>query len=204
MQNTDLQEYDAETGEVTIIETDDSAHDIEYTEPAEKPVTNVARQTMIGDLRDVVLDIFKDKRFTGKAWVDMKEGEQKAVAQMVTDHVTEAVVRSIDIIHSDGQKHIKAVLRQVTVKDGYKAVFECSASDKLRHELVDSQGDTILVVLTNTDAYLGEREKVKFDKDEPELPMKEIEIPIPEDNENYETENRTSNGSLEAQADEYI
>jgi hypothetical protein len=132
----------------------------------------------------------------------MKEGEQKAVAQMVTSHVTEAVVRSIDIIHSDGQKHIKAVLRQVTVKDGYKAVFECSASDELRHDLVDSQGNTILVVLTNTDAYLGEREKVKFDKDEPKLPMKEHEEP--EDNKNYETENRTSNGSLEAQADEYI
>jgi hypothetical protein len=146
--------------------------DTEAAKPVEESkVIQVARQTMVGDLRDVLLNIMRDRKFTGKAWKDMKEDEQREVNQMITDAVQEAVVRSIDIIQSDGEKHIKAILKQVTVKDGFKGVFECSAHDDLRHELVDAQGDTILVVLTNSEAYLGEREKVKFDKDQPDLPV---------------------------------
>lgn len=132
------------------------------------PVT-VARATMIGDIRDMVLDIIRDKRYTGKAWKDMNEAEQKSVANMVSVQAEEAVARAVDIIHSDGQRHIKAILKQVTVKDGYKAVFEMSAHDELRHELVDAQGDSILVVLADHNRYAEDVKPVKIDKDQPEL-----------------------------------
>lgn len=172
-----------------------------------KPETTpVARKTMIGDLRDVVLNILRDTRYTGKAWKDMKEQEQRDVASMVTLQVEEAVVRAIDIIHSDGHKHIKAILEQVVV-----AVFKASKMDELRHELADAQGDSILVCLTNTDAYLGEREKVKFDKDQPELAVdqghEEADVSTePTEEEDYdETEHASAEGGegLEQEAAQY-
>jgi hypothetical protein len=163
----------------------------------------VARDTMVCDLRDLIINIMRDKKYTGKAWKDMSEGEQRDLVQRVTNGVQGAVIRAIDIVKTDGQKHIKAVLEQVTVKDGYKGVFKCSKNSELRHELTDSQGKTILVVLTDEEAYMKEGEEVEYDKDEPELPIDDEQT---EDESHDETETKkekTANAStFEREADE--
>lgn len=130
----------------------------------------VARQTMVGDLRDVCLDIIRNPKLSGKAWKDMKESEQKDVVNRINSRVESSVISAIDVIAAGGRPHIKVLVEQVVVKDGIKGVFKCSKHDVLRHELCDSQGSVALVVLTNTEDYLGEREAVKFDKDQPTLP----------------------------------
>lgn len=135
----------------------------------------VAKATMMGDLRDVCLDIFKHPNIKGKAWKDMTEAEQREIAGMIENKSREAVVRAIDIIASEGRKHIKVLLKQVTVKDGLKGAFECSKAHELRHDLIDAQGDNVLIVFTSTDKYLGESRRVKFDKDQPSLPATETE-----------------------------
>lgn len=130
----------------------------------------VAKATMMGDLRDVCLDIFKHPNIKGKAWKDMSEAEQREIAGMIEMKTRTAVVRAIDIIASEGRRHIKVLLKQVTVKDAIKGQFECSKHQDLRYDLIDAQGDNVLVVLTGADKYLGESRRVKFDKDQPELP----------------------------------
>lgn len=131
----------------------------------------VAKATMMGDLRDICLDIFKHPNIKGKAWKDMSEAEQREVAAMIENKCRSSVTRAIDIIASEGRKHIKVLLKQVTVKDGLKGQFECSKAHELRHDLIDAQGDNVLVVFTSADKYLGEKSKVKYDKDQPELPV---------------------------------
>lgn len=196
------------TGENQPNQTEEKTETTAPQKPKKDPeaVANVARQTMVGDIRDTVLDILRDKRYTGKAWKDMKEAEQREVTAMIVDRLREAVVRAIDIIQSDGEKHIKAILKQVTVKDGYKGVFECSAHDELRHELVDAQGSVVLIVMTNSDEYLGEREKVKFDKDQPDLPAtgaeETDESEEEADDKTDEDEDSDEESELEKEADD--
>lgn len=131
----------------------------------------VAKATMMGDLRDICLDIFKHPNIKGKAWKDMSEAEQREVAAMIENKCRSAVTRSIDIIASEGRKHIKVLLKQVLVKDGIKGTFECAKSHELRHDLIDAQGDNVLVVFTSAEKYLGESRKVTYQKDQPELPV---------------------------------
>lgn len=129
----------------------------------------VAKATMVGDLRDVMLAILKDNNLGGKTWAELKEGEQRQVVDMLETRARSSVVRAIDIIASEGRRHIKVILKQVTIKDGLKGVFECSKGNELRHDLIDAQGENVLVVLTNTEQYLGKGNKVKIDKDQREL-----------------------------------
>ena len=164
-------------------------------------VVAVAKNTMTGDMRDIVLDILRDKTLTGKAWKDMTEDQQKDVVREIGNRIQGAVARAIDIIHSDGQKHIKAILKQVVVKDGYKGVFECSSSHELRHKLADAQGKTILVVITDEADYEGERAGVEYDKDQKELPVDETEADGIEQELEDETNESESYG-LEKEADE--
>jgi len=131
---------------------------------------NIAKQTMVGDLRDLVLALFKDRE---KTWKEMSEGEQRSVAQQAQFWIQDSVEKACDIIAADGRKVIKGTLEQVTVKDGYKSVIKTAQSDPLRHELVDSAGSIVLMVVSDASEYSEVLEPVETDKDEPELPMED-------------------------------
>lgn len=139
------------------------------SEEIDETVSNVAKETMVGDLRDVCLQIIRDPKLTGKAWKDMTEAQQRDVAQTITDRVSDAVVRGVQIIAANGQRQIIGTLEQVVVKDGIKAVLKCSQHDELRHELMDAAGDAVAIVLTGAEEFIGVGEKVKIDKDQPDL-----------------------------------
>lgn len=140
----------------------------EQTETQDR-VIEVAKSTMTGDLRDIVLEIFKAPTLGKKTWKEMSEQEQRQTVDIIEKRVHTAVVRAIDIVSAEGQRHVKAILKSVTVKDGIKIAAECVKSTELRHELMDAQGDTVLVVMTGVDRFIGERKGVKFDKDQPDL-----------------------------------
>lgn len=140
---------------------------------------NISKSTMTGDLRDVLIDIMRDKSYTGKSWKDMSEDEQRAVRDRITSVVEFSVARAVDIIASEGRRHVKVLLKSVTIKDGIKGSFETSKAAELRHELIDAQGDNVLIVLLGSDKYTGEKSPVKIDKDQPSL--------IKEKDENVET-----------------
>lgn len=134
---------------------------------------NVAKETLLGDIRDVALQIIKDPKLTGKCWKDMNEEEQRLVVCKITDRARDAIINAVDLIASDGNKAIKAVLTQVTVKDGFKGVFQFGESEKLRHELVDAQGKNILITLIDAHDFVGEGEEVEIDPDQRELSINE-------------------------------
>ena len=146
------------------------------TSDIDQDVVAVAQQTMVGDLRDVCLQIMKDPKTTGKAWKDMSESEQRDTAEKITDRVEDAVIQGVRIISANGQRQIIGTLEQVTNKDGMKSVIKTSAHDDLRHDLNDNVGCAVAIVLSGAEDYVGIGEKVKFDKDQPELPVDDGEL----------------------------
>lgn len=149
--------------------TEEQAANTEKTEAADR----IARQTLIGDLRDVCINIMKDPNLTGKAWKDMNEAQQSNIIELVTSNVSSSVVRAVDLIRAGGQPNIKCLMKQVLVKDGVKIQLECSKEHERFHDLVDAQGDRVLLVLAGTEEYLGEQDEVETDPDQPELPIQE-------------------------------
>lgn len=131
--------------------------------------SDIAKSTMTGDLRDVLLDVMQDKSLTGKAWKDMSEEQQRRTRDMIVQRIEGSVGRAVDIIASEGRKHVKVLLKQVMIKDSIKGSFEAPKTVDLRYDLIDAQGDTCLIVLTGADKYKGEKGPVKIDKDQPDL-----------------------------------
>ena len=158
----------------------------------------VASRTMTGDLRDVLIDIMRTPKLTGKAWKDMSEDEQRQVRDQITSKVDFAVSRAVDIIKSEGRQHVKVLLKSVTIKDGIKGSFEAPKASELRHELIDAQGDTCLIVLLGSEKYKGERAPVKIDKDQPELPTE----PSKEKNANEEPAHNPETGEIIEEGEE--
>lgn len=131
----------------------------------------IARETMTGDIRDCILDVLKHG--LGKPWEQHSEFEQRDLVDKAEKAARESVNNAVDIIVADGRPTIVADLESITVKDGIKAIVKLSKGDELRHNLIDSQGKTVLLVVTDKDSYKGEKAPAAIDKDQPSLPMTE-------------------------------
>jgi len=81
----------------------------------EETVSSVAQETMVGDLRDVCLQIIRNPKLTGKAWKDMDEAQQRDVAQQITDRVKDSVVKAVRIVAANGQRQIIGVGEKVKI-----------------------------------------------------------------------------------------
>lgn len=136
----------------------------EQTNPAEK----IARETMTGDLRDCLLDFLKHDK-NPLPWNMQGEQQQQDAIDKVTKAVNHAVEKAVTIIAAGGRATIRATVDQVVIKDGLKATLTMSKADPLRHELSDAQGNVVLLVVCDKDAYEGERKAALPDPDQPKL-----------------------------------
>lgn len=210
---------------MTTEENQDQNEDQNEDNQIEEAVIAVAKKTMVGDLRDVCLQIIKDPKLTGKAWKDMNEAQQKDVVSTITHRMEDAVVQAVQVIAANGQRQVIGTLEQVTNKDGMKSVIKTSAFDDLRHELNDAVGSAVAIVLSGADEFVGVGDKPKIDKDQPDLieedvvvdedgvihedgavdagvPAEEGDVEIDEDA--LETEPATTEGgNLEREANDY-
>lgn len=134
--------------------------------PAETvTAADIAAETLSGDIRDFLVDRIKN---LPKVWAEMTETEQTDIIYAAVDAGTSLVRKAVAIIAKDGRPTITAHLDKVTVKDEIQAVISLSKSDELRHALVDSQGQSVLIVVVDADNYIGQRGDLKADAKPPE------------------------------------
>lgn len=141
---------------------------MEPKEEVSEKTAAVMRETMKGDLRDLVLDLFKHRK---KSWQEMGEAEQREVASNTEMSIAHAIDKAVQIMAADGRQTILATLEQITIKDGIKAVAVLDKHSPYRHDLADAQGKEILIVVGGGDTYHGAASEVEITKDEPSLPL---------------------------------
>ena len=125
----------------------------------------IARETLTGDIRDIILNDMKERK-TSLPWNMRPEAAQQDAIDQVTRMAQSVVERCVKIVAAGGRRVIHAHLAKVTVKDGIKAELELSKSDEQRHQLMDSVGASVLVVITDAEIYEGERAPVFAAKDQ--------------------------------------
>jgi len=132
-------------------------------------IYDIAEKTMLGDLRDVVLDIFKHEENI-KPWQELTESEQRELAERVENRVRDSIKQAVGYIASNGYSTIQAELEKVTIKDQYQCVINVSKHIDERHQLADAAGGMILITVANDEAFLG-AEEAEIDLDQPSLPI---------------------------------
>lgn len=132
-------------------------------------------------------ELFDTRELTGKlvhrmveefkampdVWQKLSEPKQEEVLGRCRRFAEEFVLHAIDVVAADERPHLQAVLDQVTVKDGLKAVLTMPKNSEDRHELIDAQGKDVLLVVVDVAAYNRGGEKVKAEKDQKELDISE-------------------------------
>lgn len=114
----------------------------------------LATTTLTGDIRDFLLDRVKQ---LGKPWVAMTEEEQRDqinAAKTAAEHLVKQVVT---LIASEGRKAMVGQLVKVQVKDNIQCQLNFAKTDELRHNLFDSAGHAVLLVMADSEPFEGEK-----------------------------------------------
>lgn len=104
----------------------------------------IAAETMHGDLTQALLSEIHN---LPEPWQSMPEDRQQDVIDRLHSRVSAAVTQAIAHIAAGRNKRIAATLEQITAKDGIKAVLTLGARDPSRHDLLDSVGQAVLIVV---------------------------------------------------------
>jgi len=135
-------------------------------EVVEKSATDLAREYLMGELMSAAT---RQLRSLEKPWLRLPEEQQKRVLREVQDDVAKAVRAAVELIASDDRTRFRASVESVTFKDGVKAVLTMFNTEE-SHELADTTGSSVLVVIENPSryTYVGENAP-KADANQPEL-----------------------------------
>jgi hypothetical protein len=135
-------------------------------EEQEVDAIELETETLSGDVRDAILNKFRNQQ---KPWQQMTEAEQSMFNNSIDSTARYLVTQAVKLVAAEGRKTIAAVVDSITVKDGIKATVTLPKSDEQRHNLIDSQGQTVLIVVVDTEKFNGEKEPAPVDPDQPEL-----------------------------------
>lgn len=119
------------------------------TPPAE-PV-HVGRDTMQGDLVRVIVDEIK----AAGVWQKLAQLDQDRMLERIDQRVQEAVAEAVRIIAADDRPTLLAKVESVMFKGTVKATLALEKSNPARHDLADSHGQEVLLVIPYGDRYLG-------------------------------------------------
>lgn len=133
--------------------------DGEFAENFSQPAIELARDTMRGQLRDLVLDHMMHERKSTLPWSLWAEPEQQALIDRVDQSVGNAIARAVQILAADGKQFILANIEQVTVKDGLKIVLKASRTEANLLLAGNGVAGAVLITFADDDAYQGGQER---------------------------------------------
>lgn len=137
----------------------------EHIQDATPAFVEIAAQTMLGDLVTLVID---EMKAAPDVWQKLSERQQDDVIYRARCRCEDAVRQAVHFIYSEGRTVITADLEQLTAKDGIKAVLTLNRHDENRHELLDSVGKPVLVIVGDASEFTG-GQIPKPDPQQPEL-----------------------------------
>jgi hypothetical protein len=124
-------------------------NDQSETVVSEKSANDLAREFLLGE---VMASAMKQLRATDKPWLRLPEEAQKRVISEVRQDVSKAIEKAVELIASDARTVFRSQVESVTFKDGVKAVLTMS-NTQASHELADTAGGFVFVVIENPNRY---------------------------------------------------
>lgn len=134
------------------------------------PFVTLAADTLMGDLRDFILDRLKHEH-NPLPWQMRGEVDQADTIARVESALRTWVYRAVTLIAAGGQRAARGSLIKFVVKDGIQMQINLAASDSLRHELADHVGNSVMIIIADAEQFQGERSAVPVTPDQKRLPV---------------------------------
>lgn len=128
--------------------------------------------TLMGDLRDVLLGRVRTMQ---KPWEKMTEAEQYDLANAMELTAKDIIRRTVRALNDVEWPKTVVELGEVKIggSKGIEAKITCSNIEHNRTVLGEHVGQQIMVLMVDSDRFMGQRGEPPIDKDQPDLPFTE-------------------------------
>lgn len=133
--------------------------------PDDPALQLIAVNTMAGDVRDFLLDRLMHDH-SALPWNMRGEDEQKRYIEGADMAARRLIGRIASLIASRGQPAIGAHVKKAALKDVIALELHVGLTHPLRHQLLDSVGAEVVIVLTGFEEFSGDRGAPKINKDQ--------------------------------------
>jgi hypothetical protein len=125
--------------------------------------------TLMGDLRDVLLGRVRTMQ---KPWEKMTEAEQYDLANAMELAAKDIIRRTVRALNDVEWPHTVVELGEVKIggSKGIEAKITCGNIEHNRTVLGEHVGQHIMVLMVDSDRFMGQRGEPPIDKDQPALP----------------------------------
>ena len=137
----------------------------QIAEPPEKDMELIAVKTMAGDVRDFILDRMKHDH-SPLPWNMRNEDEQRRYIDQTTEAANRLVRRIVQLVATQDRPFIGCHVKKAAMKDVIAVELHCGLTHPLRHELLDSVGHEVLIVLSGVEEFMSERSAPVVNKDQ--------------------------------------
>ena len=136
--------------------------------PASPQVLEFAREELAGKLLALCVSQLEALK---TPWNMTSEKNQQISLDKMREVVEREVRRAVMVIATERAPRLTATVESVTFKDGIKAVLTLDKHSEGRHDLADSEGTTVLIVMANPEQFSGGMEKTGAAPDQNALPL---------------------------------
>jgi hypothetical protein len=134
-------------------------------------VSDLQIETLAGDVRDAMLMRVREMK---RPWSMMTEDEQRDIAnglEQAARHLTRAAVR---VLTNWEWPRVVVTLGEIKIIGGDKARIEgkivAPNVDEYRNVLGEHAGQQVMILAVDSETFMGEREPVEINPDQPEFP----------------------------------
>lgn len=126
----------------------------------------LAANTLTGDVRDFIIDRVKN---LGKPWAAMSEDEQREQIYQAKEAAEHLVREACVIIAAGGKKAMTGKFVKASIKDKIQCQIDFGLADEQRHELFDTVGMSVCLVLADAAPFTGEKGPAEPTPDQSDL-----------------------------------
>ncbi|MGA4275622.1 DNA translocase FtsK [Ralstonia nicotianae] len=132
--------------------------------PELKATMNMTAQTLGKDLLSaLVLEL----KMLPDTWPKLSQKKQDDIIERLRSRVDASVKMAVHLIAANGRTVVQGDLDKITIKDGAQALIKIGKSATALHDLAESQGKAVLLVLSGDEsAYTSGMDEVQGESDQ--------------------------------------
>ncbi|KCB24736.1 ribosome modulation factor [Bordetella hinzii] len=116
--------------------------------------------------RDLLSALVAELKLLPQPWAKLSQSKQDDIIDRLRDRVDANIKMAVHLIASEGRTVVQGDLDQVTIKDGAKVVIKIGRGAESLHDLYDSQGKAVLIVVADSQPHTGGMGQVRGEADQ--------------------------------------
>jgi len=116
--------------------------------------------------KDLLSALLTELRLLPKPWPKLSESKQNHIIDRLRARVESNVKMGVHLLASKGRTEVIGSIQQITINNGVKAVIKIDPRNEFMHQLFDSAGNSVAIIIAGAEDALAGINEIKGEADQ--------------------------------------